>query len=91
MLLRIAQKNLGKPTTIAARPSALLTDLYQINMIQAYLDHGETKIAVFEFFAGALALPMPMTALGQTLRIRDAGAMSASPSTAVELMHHRER
>ena len=32
------------------RPSALLTDLYQLNMIQAYLDHGETKTAVFEFF-----------------------------------------
>jgi nicotinate phosphoribosyltransferase len=32
------------------RPSALLTDLYQINMIQAYLDHDETKTAVFEFF-----------------------------------------
>jgi len=32
------------------RPSALLTDLYQINMIQAYLDHGDTKTAVFEFF-----------------------------------------
>jgi nicotinate phosphoribosyltransferase len=30
--------------------SALLTDLYQINMMQAYLDHGETKTAVFEFF-----------------------------------------
>ena len=30
--------------------SALLTDLYQLNMIQAYLDHGETKTAVFEFF-----------------------------------------
>jgi nicotinate phosphoribosyltransferase len=29
---------------------ALLTDLYQLNMIQAYLDHGETKPAVFEFF-----------------------------------------
>jgi nicotinate phosphoribosyltransferase len=29
---------------------ALLTDLYQLNMIQAYLDHGETKTAVFEFF-----------------------------------------
>ena len=35
------------------RPSALLTDLYQINMIQAYLDHGETKTAVFEFFVRA--------------------------------------
>ena len=32
------------------RASALLTDLYQLNMMQAYLDHGETKTAVFEFF-----------------------------------------
>src|ERR1039458_1123352 len=30
--------------------SPLLTDLYQLNMIQAYLDNGETKTAVFEFF-----------------------------------------
>jgi nicotinate phosphoribosyltransferase len=30
--------------------SALLTDLYQINMMQAYLDHGETGTAVFELF-----------------------------------------
>jgi nicotinate phosphoribosyltransferase len=36
------------------RPSALLTDLYQLNMIQAYLDHGETKTAVFEFFVRTL-------------------------------------
>jgi nicotinate phosphoribosyltransferase len=35
-------------------PSALLTDLYQLNMMQAYLDHGETKTAVFEFFVRAL-------------------------------------
>ena len=28
----------------------LLTDLYQLNMIQAYLDHGKTQTAVFEFF-----------------------------------------
>ena len=34
--------------------SALLTDLYQLNMIQAYLDHGETKSAVFEFFVRTL-------------------------------------
>jgi nicotinate phosphoribosyltransferase len=32
----------------AATP--LLTDLYQLNMIQAYLDHGKTDVAVFEFF-----------------------------------------
>lgn len=30
--------------------TALLTDLYQLNMIQAYLDQGETKQAVFELF-----------------------------------------
>jgi len=30
--------------------SPLLTDLYQLNMIQAYLDAGETRTAVFEFF-----------------------------------------
>jgi len=34
--------------------SPLLTDLYQINMVQAYLDHGDTATAVFEFFARAL-------------------------------------
>jgi nicotinate phosphoribosyltransferase len=28
----------------------LLTDLYQLHMIQAYLDHSETRAAVFEFF-----------------------------------------
>src|SRR5262249_22084228 len=34
--------------------SPLLTDLYQLNMIQAYLDHGETRTAVFEFFMRSL-------------------------------------
>jgi len=32
----------------------LLTDLYQLNMIQAYLDHNETRGAVFEFFVHKL-------------------------------------
>ena len=32
------------------RSSALLTDLYQINMMQAYLDRGATDTAVFELF-----------------------------------------
>jgi nicotinate phosphoribosyltransferase len=32
----------------------LLTDLYQLNMIQAYLDHGRTQTAVFEFFVRSL-------------------------------------
>jgi len=34
--------------------SPLLTDFYQINMIQAYLEHGDTGTAVFEFFARTL-------------------------------------
>ncbi len=34
--------------------SSLLTDLYQLNMAQAYLDHGRTKTAVFEFFVRKL-------------------------------------
>ena len=33
---------------------SLLTDLYQFNMIQAYLEHSETKTAVFEFFVRKL-------------------------------------
>src|SRR5512147_1420341 len=28
----------------------LLTDLYQLNMLQAYLERGMTETAVFEFF-----------------------------------------
>ena len=34
--------------------SPLLTDLYQLNMIQAYLDDGVTQTAVFEFFVRTL-------------------------------------
>jgi nicotinate phosphoribosyltransferase len=37
---------------IATNP--LLTDLYQLNMVQAYLNRGETKTAVFEFFVRRL-------------------------------------
>ena len=32
----------------------LLTDLYQLNMVQSYLDHGMTDTAVFEFFVRKL-------------------------------------
>ncbi|MCW1990789.1 nicotinate phosphoribosyltransferase [Bradyrhizobium diazoefficiens] len=35
-------------------PSALLTDLYQLNMVQAYLETGQTETAVFEFFVRKL-------------------------------------
>ncbi len=34
--------------------SPLLTDLYELNMVQAYLDRGESKSAVFEFFVRKL-------------------------------------
>jgi len=34
--------------------SPLLTDLYELNMVQAYLDHGENGEAVFEFFVRSL-------------------------------------
>ncbi|MBV9261087.1 MAG: nicotinate phosphoribosyltransferase, partial [Pseudolabrys sp.] len=34
--------------------SPLLTDLYELNMVQAYLDRGENKLAVFEFFVRKL-------------------------------------
>jgi nicotinate phosphoribosyltransferase len=34
--------------------SPLLTDLYELNMIQAYLDRGEDKEAAFEFFVRRL-------------------------------------
>lgn len=35
--------------------SPLLTDLYQLSMIQAYLERGEDKTAVFEFFVRSMA------------------------------------
>jgi nicotinate phosphoribosyltransferase len=37
-----------------ATTSPLFTDLYQFNMIQAYLEHGKTKPATFEFFVRKL-------------------------------------
>jgi nicotinate phosphoribosyltransferase len=39
---------------LVSATSPLLTDLYQINMIQAYLDHGDTDTAVFELFVRSL-------------------------------------
>ncbi len=33
-----------------SRPPALLTDLYQLTMLQSYYEHGLTDTAVFEFF-----------------------------------------
>lgn len=34
--------------------SALLTDLYQLTMLQAYFDQGQTDLAVFEFYVRSL-------------------------------------
>jgi nicotinate phosphoribosyltransferase len=40
--------------TMVSAESPLLTDLYQLNMMQAYLDHDDTQTAVFEFFVRTL-------------------------------------
>jgi nicotinate phosphoribosyltransferase len=39
---------------MSSHPGPLLTDLYQLNMIAAYLDHGLTETAVFELFVRKL-------------------------------------
>jgi nicotinate phosphoribosyltransferase len=41
---------MSDPTTT----TLLLTDLYQLNMMKAYLDHQQTRTAVFEFFVRKL-------------------------------------
>jgi nicotinate phosphoribosyltransferase len=43
-----------EPDAMNALTSPLLTDLYHLNMIQAYLDRGQTETAVFEFFVRKL-------------------------------------
>jgi nicotinate phosphoribosyltransferase len=40
--------------TMVSAESPLLTDLYQLNMMQAYVDHDDTQTAVFEFFVRTL-------------------------------------
>jgi Nicotinate phosphoribosyltransferase (NAPRTase) N-terminal domain len=39
---------------MSTKTSPLLTGLYQLAMMQAYLDHGQTQTAVFEFFVRTL-------------------------------------
>ena len=51
---RSRSKRYARADKIAPMISPLLTDLYQLNMAQAYLDHGDTDTAVFEFFARTL-------------------------------------
>ena len=47
----------------------MLTDLYQLTMIQAYLDSGQTDTAVFEFFVRKL--PPQRTDGGQSEQALD--------------------
>src|SRR5437016_10391611 len=57
VLVSAAQESSGilrEGGSMDAATSVLLTDLYQLNMMQAYLDRGETKTAVFEFFVRKL-------------------------------------
>jgi nicotinate phosphoribosyltransferase len=42
------------PASWLERTGLLLTDLYQLNMLQAYLEHGMTEMAAFEFFVRKL-------------------------------------
>src|SRR5882672_7005197 len=58
-----AKRGSGSSASLTAGPlrgamtpltSPLTTDLYELNMVQAYLDRGENKEAVFEFFVRRL-------------------------------------
>src|SRR5881296_596295 len=43
-----------EPRRMTLQPSLLLTDLYQLTMLQAYLEQGMEETAVFEFFVRRL-------------------------------------
>ncbi|UCH73539.1 MAG: nicotinate phosphoribosyltransferase [Rhodospirillales bacterium] len=47
---------LAQQTSVVGDPGAslLLTDLYQLTMLQSYFEHGMTEVAVFEFFVRKL-------------------------------------
>ena len=49
-----ANRLCGKHISWHRLTSPLTTDLYELNMVQAYLDRGEDKEAVFEFFVRRL-------------------------------------
>ena len=51
---RLVRADSRERQTSGAAPSLLLTDLYQLAMMQAYLEHGETEPAVFEMFVRRL-------------------------------------
>ena len=50
LLKQAGLRELTKGDDMVAATDALLTDLYQLNMLQAYLDGGKTETAVFELY-----------------------------------------
>jgi nicotinate phosphoribosyltransferase len=65
---------------------ALLTDLYQLNMLTAYLDHGLTDTAVFEFFVRQLPSRrgfLMAAGLDQALRFLETLAFTAEDIRAI--------
>jgi len=60
--------------------TALLTDLYQLNMLEAYLEAGHTETAVFEFFVRKLPPPRGfLMAAGLEQVIEFLGTLCVSP------------
>lgn len=52
------------PSRYDPAASPLLTDLYQLNMLQAYLEHGKTETAGFDGTATTLAGALTVTSAG---------------------------
>jgi nicotinate phosphoribosyltransferase len=68
---------------------ALLTDLYQLNMMAAYLDHGMTDTAVFEFFVRDLPERrgfLMAAGLDQVLQFLEAVAATAEDLAALRTL-----
>ena len=66
--------------------SALLTDLYQLTMMQGYFDHGMEETAVFEFFVRKLPAKrnfLVAAGLEQALAFLIAEAISTARLNAV--------
>jgi hypothetical protein len=73
--------------------SPLLTDLYQLTMLQGYFEAGMTDTAVFELFVrklpparvspGALVVLIPASGPEPTRRLREQAAAIAAPGAPV--------
>ena len=61
--------------------SLLLTDLYELNMLQAYQEAAMSETAVFEFFVRKLPENLPLARRGRLwpdeLHVREAGVKNA--------------